>query len=134
MSCHEKRFKFEFEVHAQKTFLSYHWDFNRRPRTDELEMNAIFHRISTGINSEELLLEMRELLVIFGIDDANATHIIGSAETNLAWLSGNVNEMRIFLIEYFKERNSSPSSARSSLISCLSLFVARLVFNWIMQN
>lgn len=97
-------------------------------------MNEIFQRISSAINTEELLHEIREVLVIFGVDETNGTRIIGSALRNLAWLNANADEMRIFLSEYFKERNSSPSNARSSLISCLLLFVVRLAFNKIMQN
>lgn len=96
-------------------------------------MIKIFERIANEINSEKLLSEIREVLPIYGIDEASRFRIVQSVEQNLAWIGDNTEELRIFLYEFLKEHNSS-STLRFPLVSCLMLLFTRLLFNWILQN
>lgn len=96
-------------------------------------MNPIFDRIALRINNQKSLRELKELLLIYGVDEARENRIIATAKENLDWIDLYADDIKDFLDNFFLQRNSSSTTIRSTIISSL-ITLSCFAFNWIMQN
>jgi hypothetical protein len=75
-----------------------------------------------------MLKELKDLLVIYDINENNQRNIIATADANLQWIASYSGDIQDFLNDFFRS-DSSPTAT----ISCF-IIVFGWALNWIMQN
>jgi len=116
----ERQFNFRFIFHL--------YDNRLKQLETESSLDSIFLGIARRVNNNSLLKQLKDLLVIYNIDDAVAVSIVEVAQTNLQWIAMYSSDIQNFLDDFFRS-TASPLST----VSCF-IIVFGLALNWIMQN
>jgi hypothetical protein len=91
-------------------------------------LNSIFRGIANRINTREQLKELKDLIVIYDINEATEDAIMEITEENLLWRETYSGEIQEFLDDFFRN-----SSTLTSTVPCFIILFG-LALNWIMQN
>lgn len=91
-------------------------------------LDSIFSGIARQINTEASLKLLKDLLVIYDINDEDQIDIVATAQVNVQWVATYSDDIQHFLDDFFRS-----ASTPMATVSCF-IIVFGLALNWIMQN